>query len=69
MSIVEVIRVLLLIYAGWWASYVLTLPIVAALRGNKPQRESFAQASLPEIAVIVPAHDMKKVIERCVCAL
>ena len=69
MSIVEVIRAVLVVYAGWWTSYVLALPLVATLRRRNQALTLAPDSDLPTVAVIVPAHNMRLVIERCVEAM
>lgn len=69
MIVFDGIRVLILVYAVWWTIYVVALPLVAALRRSKHDSSAPPSQSLPSIAVIVPSHNMNKVIKRCVSAL
>ena len=69
MSIVEVIRAVLVVYAGWWTSYVLALPLLATLRRRNHAPTVAPDSELPTVAIIIPAHNMRLVIERCVEAM
>ncbi|TFH48595.1 MAG: glycosyltransferase [Lysobacterales bacterium] len=70
MTIIEILRTVAIAYAIIWISYVLLLPVYAMLR--RPGIESTRCTSIgnsPNIAIIVPAHNMAREIARCIHAL
>ena len=70
MNLLEFIRYAVLAYAGVWVTYVVLLPISAAIRGSRPATRAGERASsTPTIAVIIPAHNMSPVITRCIQSL
>ena len=70
MTVIDITRIILLAFAGFWATYVITLPIVAAIfGGHRGGRNSQKLETNSTIAIIVPSHNMSAVIERCVKAL
>jgi cellulose synthase/poly-beta-1,6-N-acetylglucosamine synthase-like glycosyltransferase len=68
MTTVEILWAVATAYATIWASYVLLIPLLAVLRGSTGAL-STSRGNTPAIVVIVPAHNMSSVIERCVNSL
>ena len=58
-------------YAAFWTLYVVAMPLAAALSGRREasRRAPGRLVETPSVAVIVPAHDMSPVIERCLAAI
>jgi cellulose synthase/poly-beta-1,6-N-acetylglucosamine synthase-like glycosyltransferase len=59
------------LYSAFWAIYVLALPLLAWLRRNRGRRPVLQDRELetPRVVVIVPAHEMAELIERCIGAV
>ena len=68
MIALRTLQVVLAVYAILWATYVVLMPVLAALRRARAKSPSAPQA-VPSIAVIVPAHNMQATIGDCVAAL
>jgi len=70
MTAVEILLVVASGYAAIWTSYVLLIPLIAALRRwrAKPTLGTL-EGNSPTIAIIVPAHDMAQIIARCIHSL
>lgn len=70
MNIFSLVLFVLAAYTGFWVIYVLALPLAATLRrAGRIGEPTLSEDDLPSVAVIVPAHNMSAVIERCVSAL
>ena len=70
MSASDLVRVVVAAYAVFWAAYSLLLPLLAAMHRQSRAKEVLpGRGELPSIAVIVPAHNMERVIARCIESL
>jgi cellulose synthase/poly-beta-1,6-N-acetylglucosamine synthase-like glycosyltransferase len=70
MIVVEVFLALIGAYVAVWALYVLAIPVMASLRPQRPPRRyRDSTAELPTVAVIVPSHNMKEFVVRCIDSL
>jgi cellulose synthase/poly-beta-1,6-N-acetylglucosamine synthase-like glycosyltransferase len=70
MLIIEVLVGLLAVTGIVLSSYVLLLPIIAfATRSRVDSTTSLTCRTVPTIAVIIPAHNMKDVVARCILSL
>lgn len=58
-------------YAAFWATYVFAMPLLAMLSRVRRNRQTAPgrERGCPSIAVIIPAHDMGGMIERCLGAV
>lgn len=71
MLVVKVFTTLLVVFASFWALYVLVIPLLAAVRGRRVRGSSTRSraVSKPKVAVIIPAHNMERYIVRCIESL
>jgi cellulose synthase/poly-beta-1,6-N-acetylglucosamine synthase-like glycosyltransferase len=68
--ILKALLVLLVLYVALWAIYVLMLPIAACLsRSSTGKPGEPSSVTPPDIAVIVPAYNMKDFVARCISSL
>ena len=65
----EFITAILIVYALFWTCYLVVLPTIARLRSSDTALTPEAQRKSPRIAVVIPAHNMSRTIERCVRSL
>ena len=71
MVAVEIVRAILIVYAAFWTCYVVLPPLLAIFRRSRnacPAR-GVADAVMPRIAVLIPAHNMEAVIAACLDSL
>ena len=70
MIVLEVLLVFLAVVAGFWAIYLMLLPLLAVLVPTRiDETARVPVAELPSVAVIIPAHDMEQVVGRCLNSL